>query len=76
MKRKRFSVEQIVAVLKQAERSVAMTSRRLVFNSSTVAPCECAPGKPGTKPTKSPVSGSRSITAEYVFTAWLRKANG
>jgi hypothetical protein len=35
----------------------------------------CA-GKPGTKPTKRLVSGSRSITAEYVFMAWLRKMNG
>ena len=43
--------------------SISMTSRRLEFNSSREDACECAPGKPGTYPTNSPVSGSRSTTA-------------
>lgn len=47
--------------------SMAMTSRRLAFSSSSVSACECAPGKPGTYPTSSPVTGSRSTTAVNVF---------
>jgi len=58
-----------------SSRSIDITSRRLAFSSSSVAPWECAPGKPGTKPTKRPVSGSRSITAEYVFTSSSDGAN-
>jgi len=43
--------------------SMAITSRRLSRSSSRVAPCEWAPGNPGTYPTKKPVAVSRSITA-------------
>ena len=41
----------------------AMTSFKLRFNSSSVSAWLWAPGKPGTYPTYSPVSGSRSTTA-------------
>ena len=43
--------------------SIEMTSRKLDFNSSRVAPCEWAPGNPGTYPTKRSVSTSRSTIA-------------
>ena len=43
--------------------NISITSRKLACNSSSVSPCECAPGKPGTYPTSKPVSASRSITA-------------
>src|SRR4051794_32385957 len=43
-----------------SSRSIPMTSARFRFNSSSVSPWEWAPGKPGTYPTKSPVSEQRS----------------
>ncbi len=47
--------------------SIAMTSRRLVLSSSSVSACECAPLNPGTYPTSSPVTESRSTTAVNVL---------
>ena len=51
--------------------SMAITSCKFTFSWSSVAPCEWAPGNPGTHPTNSPVSGSRSITAEKLRIAYL-----
>lgn len=51
-----------------SSRSIETTSARLVFSSSRVSPCECAPGQPGINPTKRPVSESFSMTAVNFFT--------
>ena len=47
--------------------SIAMTSRRFALSSSSVSAWECAPLNPGTYPTSSPVTESRSTTAVNVL---------
>ena len=49
--------------------NIATTSRKLTFNSSSDSACECAPGNPGTYPTSSPVTESRSTMAVKFFIA-------
>src|SRR5437667_6815383 len=51
-----------------SSRRRAITSFRLRLSSSSVSPWLWAPGKPGTYPTYTPVSGSRSTTSTTLFT--------
>ena len=50
-----------------SSKSICRTSWRFACNSSSVSPWECAPGKPGTYPVYSFVSGQRSIMAVNVL---------
>jgi len=47
--------------------SISMTSRRLLWSSSNVSACVCAPGNPGTCATYRPVSGHFSTTAVKIL---------